>query len=63
MHRFLKQAGIQRINASLDALDNDIFTKMNGVGVRSETVLEGIEAAVQAGLKVKVNMVVKKRYE
>lgn len=56
----LKQAGIQRINASLDALDNNIFTKMNGVGVRSETVLEGIEAAVQAGLKVKVNMVVKK---
>jgi molybdenum cofactor biosynthesis enzyme MoaA len=34
--QILKEAGIQRVNVSLDALDNNIFTKMNGVNVRSE---------------------------
>ncbi|MBE2908040.1 MULTISPECIES: GTP 3',8-cyclase MoaA [Anoxybacillus] len=56
----LKDAGMKRVNVSLDALDNTIFTKMNGVGVRSEHILEGIDAALAEGLHVKVNMVVKK---
>jgi GTP 3',8-cyclase len=56
----LKQAGLQRVNVSLDALDDDVFKKMNGVGVGVAPVLKGIEAAKKAGLKVKVNMVVKK---
>ncbi|MDQ0216433.1 cyclic pyranopterin phosphate synthase [Oikeobacillus pervagus] len=53
-------AGIKRANVSLDAIDNEIFTKMNGRGVRSEAVIKGIDAALAAGLKVKVNMVVQK---
>ncbi|MFX3623720.1 MAG: GTP 3',8-cyclase MoaA [Ectobacillus sp.] len=56
----LKKAGVRRVNVSLDALDNEIFTKMNGVGVRAETIIAGIEEAVKNGLHVKVNMVVKK---
>ncbi|WP_028399973.1 GTP 3',8-cyclase MoaA [Ectobacillus panaciterrae] len=56
----LKEAGVHRVNVSLDALDNEIFTKMNGVNVRSESVLSGIDAAKESGLTVKVNMVVKK---
>ncbi|MBA2872090.1 cyclic pyranopterin phosphate synthase [Anoxybacillus calidus] len=56
----LKQAGLQRVNVSLDALDDEVFKKMNGVGVGVALILKGIEAAKKAGLKVKVNMVVKK---
>jgi GTP 3',8-cyclase len=56
----LKKAGLQRVNVSLDALDDEVFKKMNGVGVGVAPILKGIEAAKKAGLKVKVNMVVKK---
>ncbi|AST00320.1 GTP 3',8-cyclase MoaA [Geobacillus thermocatenulatus] len=56
----LKAAGLKRVNVSLDALDDDIFRNMNGIGVGAAPVLKGIEAARKAGLGVKVNMVVKK---
>jgi cyclic pyranopterin phosphate synthase len=56
----LRKAGLKRVNVSLDALDDDIFKKINGRGVGSNIVLKGIEAAIQAGLGVKVNMVVQK---
>lgn len=56
----LKQAGVGRVNVSLDALDNEIFMKMNGVGIQAETIIEGMEAARANGIEVKVNMVVKK---
>ncbi|WP_027408949.1 GTP 3',8-cyclase MoaA [Anoxybacteroides tepidamans] len=56
----LKEAGLQRVNVSLDALEDEVFKKMNGVGVGVQPVLKGIAAAKAAGLSVKVNMVVKK---
>ena len=57
----LRQAGLQRINVSLDALDDATFAAMNDVGVPVQAVLDGIEAASRAGFdSVKVNMVVKK---
>lgn len=56
----LAAAGLHRVNVSLDALDDDIFAQINGRGVKSKTVLKGIEAAKAAGLGVKVNMVVQK---
>jgi cyclic pyranopterin phosphate synthase len=56
----LKEAGLMRVNVSLDALDTTIFQKMNGRNVTSNVVLKGIEAAISAGLQVKINMVVKK---
>jgi cyclic pyranopterin phosphate synthase len=56
----LKQAGLQRITVSLDALDDAIFRKMNDVDVAVDTVLEGIKAAQNAGFtSLKINMVVK----
>jgi len=59
--RALKQAGLKRITVSLDSLDNGVFKSMNDVDFPVERVLEGIEAAEQAGLSpVKVNMVVKR---
>ncbi|MDQ1147111.1 cyclic pyranopterin phosphate synthase [Bacillus sp. SORGH_AS 510] len=56
----LKTAGLKRVNVSLDTLNDELFGKINGRGVGTVPVLEGIEAAKQAGLGVKVNMVVKK---
>jgi GTP 3',8-cyclase len=56
----LKAAGLKRVSVSLDSLHDDIFGKINGRGVTVQTVLDGIEAAANAGLKVKINMVVKR---
>ncbi len=59
--RSLQEAGLHRITVSLDSLDDDVFKAMNDVGFPVRRVLEGIEAAVTAGLSpVKVNMVVKR---
>ncbi|MCH7836865.1 MAG: GTP 3',8-cyclase MoaA [Chloroflexi bacterium] len=59
--RALKRAGLQRVTVSLDSLDDDVFRAMNDVDFPVGRVLEGIEAAAEAGLgPVKVNMVVKK---
>ncbi|MEH7309298.1 GTP 3',8-cyclase MoaA [Neobacillus drentensis] len=56
----LKEAGLKRVNVSLDTLNDELFGEINGRGVGTGPVLEGIEAAKQAGLGVKINMVVKK---
>jgi len=57
----LREAGLQRVNISLDALDDATFAAVNDVGVPVQGVLDGIEAASMAGFaSVKVNMVVKK---
>lgn len=56
----LKKAGVNRINVSLDALNDEVFAKLNGNKAKSAVILEGIEEAVSNGLTVKVNMVVKK---
>lgn len=57
--RILKKVGLKRVNVSLDALD-ERFKEINGRGIDSKFVLEGIEAAQKAGLFVKLNMVVKR---
>ena len=56
----LKNAGLHRATVSLDALDADIFSKMNGVGASPDKVIGGIDAALSAGLGVKINCVVQK---
>ncbi|MFD1705307.1 GTP 3',8-cyclase MoaA [Siminovitchia sediminis] len=56
----LVNAGLHRVNVSLDALNDEVFSKINGRGVSSNVVLKGIEAAREAGLGVKANMVVQK---
>ncbi len=57
----LKDAGLMRVNVSLDAMDDTVFGRMNGVGAGVARVLTGIAAAKRAGLDpVKVNMVVKR---
>src|SRR5690625_1931202 len=51
---------MKRVTVSLDSLDDEKFGKINGMDVKAKTVLKGIEAAEAAGLKVKVNMLVKR---
>lgn len=59
--RALKDAGLDRVTVSLDALDDEVFLRMNDAGVRVAEVLAGIEAALEAGLTpLKVNMVVRR---
>ncbi|MCD7033570.1 GTP 3',8-cyclase MoaA [Metabacillus sp. GX 13764] len=56
----LKEAGLKRVNVSLDAIEDEAFKKINGRQVAVKPVLKGIAAAKKAGLQVKINMVVKK---
>ena len=54
----LKEAGLNRVNISLDTLKPEIFRQITRCGTLANT-LEGIEAALAAGLTpVKINMVV-----
>ena len=52
----LAAAGVRRINVSLDTLDPDKFARVTRWG-RLPQVLDGIAAATEAGLHVKINMV------
>jgi GTP 3',8-cyclase len=56
----LAAAGLSRVTVSLDSLEDEAFRAMNDVDFPVQRVLEGIEAAVAAGLPVKVNAVVKR---
>ncbi len=59
MQRFateLYDAGVRRVNISMDTLDPEKFQKITRWG-RLEQVLDGIAAAQEAGLHVKVNAV------
>lgn len=58
--RPLYEAGLRRLNISLDALSDELFGKMNGRGIGPALVLENIDLARSIGFKVKVNMVVQK---
>lgn len=57
----LREAGLQRLTVSLDALDDPTFGAMNDVGVPVARVLEGIEAALAAGFRpLKINAVIRR---
>jgi len=54
--RALFDSGIRRINVSLDSRDPDRFRHITRRGDLIQ-VLDGIEAAAEAGIKIKINMV------
>jgi cyclic pyranopterin phosphate synthase len=57
----LKQAGLDRVTVSLDADDDETFTRMNDARVPVSRVLDGIAAAERAGLTpIKVNAVIRR---
>lgn len=54
----LKQAGMRRVNVSIDSLNHETYKKITGTD-KLDAVLEGITAALETGLTpVKLNMVV-----
>jgi cyclic pyranopterin phosphate synthase len=58
MARDLKQAGLDRITVSMDAVDPETFTRITRVPRAFQKVLDGVHAAQDAGLSpVKVNCV------
>lgn len=57
----LKNAGLKRISISLDALDDQVFARINNVDFPVSRVLEAIVNVQDAGLNpIKINMVVKR---
>ena len=59
--RPLADAGLRRVTVSLDSLDDEVFRRMNGVDFPIARVLDGIDAAVEAGLgPIKINVVLKR---
>jgi GTP 3',8-cyclase len=52
----LARAGVKRLNVSLDTLDEKRFAEITRRG-RIADVLDGLDAADEAGLKIKINMV------
>ena len=59
--KLLKSSGLKRVTVSLDSRDETTFRRMNDVDFPVTDVLNGIDAALAAGLgPVKVNMVVKR---
>lgn len=60
--RELKNAGLDRINVSLDTLDRENFRRITGLD-KLNAVLEGIESAAAAGIRpIKVNAVLMKGF-
>ncbi|HZD70479.1 MAG TPA: GTP 3',8-cyclase MoaA [Actinomycetes bacterium] len=57
----LRAAGLRRVTVSLDTLDDELFRAMSDVPMPIARVLEGIEAAREAGFEtIKLNAVVKR---
>jgi cyclic pyranopterin phosphate synthase len=56
----LYDAGLRRLNVSLDALDPELFGRLNGRGIKPDIILKQIEYAREIGFEIKVNMVVQK---
>ena len=56
----LRAAGLDRLNVSVDALDEDTAGRMNGLGFSVARVLAGIDAAASAGFPIKINCVVQR---
>ncbi|HWA09895.1 MAG TPA: GTP 3',8-cyclase MoaA [Opitutaceae bacterium] len=56
----LRDAGLDRLNVSVDSLDDTTAGRMNGLGFSVARVLRGIDAAAAVGLPVKVNCVVQR---
>ena len=56
----LRDAGLDRLNVSVDSLDAATAGRMNGLGFDSARVLSAIDHATALGLPVKINMAVRR---
>jgi cyclic pyranopterin phosphate synthase len=59
--RALRDGGLRRVTVSLDSLDEEVFRHMNDADFPVARVLEGIDAAAEAGFApVKINAVIRR---
>lgn len=56
----LAEAGLSRVTVSLDAFSDQLFKEMSDSNYSVTEVLQGVSSAVEAGLPVKVNSVIKR---
>src|SRR5271167_3165551 len=56
----LRAAGLDRLNVSVDSLDDATAGRMNGLGFSVSRVMDGIDAAAAAGFPIKINCVVQR---
>ncbi|HXQ80977.1 MAG TPA: GTP 3',8-cyclase MoaA [Opitutaceae bacterium] len=56
----LRAAGLDRLNVSVDSLDEATAGRMNGLGFSVSRVMDGIDAAAAAGFPIKINCVVQR---
>lgn len=56
----LYDAGLRRLNISLDAMDDELFGQINDRGIGTSRIIEQIEYALSLGFEIKINMVVQK---
>lgn len=56
----LRAAGLDRLNVSVDSLDDATAGKLNGLGFKVARVLRGIDAAAALGFPIKINCVVQR---
>lgn len=56
----LADAGLARVNVSVDGISRGVFSRMTGGRGSLDKILRGIAAAREAGLRVKLNMVVRR---
>ena len=56
----LRTAGLDRLNVSVDSLDDVTAGKLNGLGFKVARVLRGIDVAAALGLPIKINCVVQR---
>jgi cyclic pyranopterin phosphate synthase len=56
----LRAAGLDRLNVSVDSLDDAVAGRLNGLGFKVARVLRGIDAAAALGFPIKINCVVQR---
>jgi cyclic pyranopterin phosphate synthase len=56
----LRLAGLDRLNVSVDSLDEATAGRLNGLGFKVDRVLRGIDAAARLGFPIKINCVVQR---
>jgi GTP 3',8-cyclase len=56
----LRAAGLDRLNVSVDSIDDATAGKLNGLGFKVARVLRGIDTAAGLGLPIKINCVMQR---
>ena len=56
----LREAGLDRLNVSVDSIDDRTAGRLNGLGFKVARILRGIDAAAGLGLTIKINCVVQR---